>query len=537
MVEIRPEIQPKKRERFSLDLGKEANGNSRFKHVGLGLLAIAVFLAGVGLLFHEEILDLFPQAPMHSVSPGLLTAITTVAADSLDPTNNTAATKSRLINIYEGLVGLDENLKIIPRLATSWGNKDPLTWEFHIRRNVTFHNSKPLASQDIVFSFERAKTYPASQLKGILANIDAVLAYSDNRVHIKTKTPDPTLINKILNIFIVPDDPTNDINVYKTITQPVGTGPYKFVSWQQGQELQMESYNNYWGEKPSMSRATIKVVSDKEMQLQLLTEGEVDLISDISSELVSNWHFPEYKIITKPSSGLYFLMFNKNNLPEFKFKFAIVQAINRARLVSLSGNLAHPANSFLLPYTFGYSPELRPIEYNPFSAKTLIAQLDKEGAELTLDLESSQSNMILGKAIKQDLELAGLNLKLNYLNGQELTEKIRGGGSSFYFLGWQFESVDGADFLTDFFHTHTEELGQYSHHNNPYIDAMLDKARSSFQEKERKESLREVLTIIRNDLIGIPLFTTHGAYAVKNGLNWTPRIDSHMYLATAKPTT
>ncbi|OGC81282.1 MAG: hypothetical protein A2788_02400 [Candidatus Abawacabacteria bacterium RIFCSPHIGHO2_01_FULL_46_8] len=526
---------PKQQEAISLSQEAQASGqHSRRKKVLLGLCGL-VFIVGIGLLFYEDISKLTQPQPLRPVSHRPLIAVTAIPVMSLDPTNHTAATKNGLINIFEGLIGLDENLKIIPQLATSWGNITPLIWEFKLRPNVSFHNGQPLTPQDIVFSFERAQRYQDSRLKSLLANIESVTAINTKLVQIKTKAADPVLINKILNVFIVPADSVANIETDPLTAKLVGTGPYEFVAWEPSKELRLKANANYWGEVPFLQEIVLISVPNEGDRNQLLSDGAIDLASDISAATFSTWPFPDYKLLTKPSSNLFFLMFNQEKIVDAQLRQAIMQALDKEQLVALAGELAHSANSFLTPYIFGFKPDIAPIEYNHEAAKRLIREIEAGGKEIPIDLELSGPNRILGQAVEKDLAAVGLKPKLNYLPANELVQKIQIGQTALYFLGWQFDSIDGADFLSDFFHSKAGGLGQYANYQNKEVDAALQKARTSFQEKERQQSLQTVLSIIRADLIGLPLFNTSSVYAIRPDLTWSPRIDGLLYFATLKP--
>ena len=172
-------------------------------------------------------------------------------AKSLDPhATNDAPSSKVTVQIYDRLVEQDENMNIIPSLAESWEQPDDVTTVFHLRKGVKFHNGEPLTAADVKFSLDRMKSSP--QVSHIIGTVDKVEVVDENTVKVITKQPFGALLSHLCH-------PTTAILNEKAVKasgdsygqHPVGTGPYKFVSWASGDRIVLEANPDYFlGETP-----------------------------------------------------------------------------------------------------------------------------------------------------------------------------------------------------------------------------------------------------------------------------------------------
>ena len=150
-------------------------------------------------------------------------------------------------HVFDALVNVDADVKLIPGLAISWRAVDPTTWEFKLRRNVKFHDGSPFTAEDVMFSIERAATVPNGQYASFVQAITGKTIVDPYTVRFKTAKPYAMLPPDLNSVFIVSKKAatgasTEDFNAGKAM---VGTGPFKFAEWKRGAELVLTRNDAY----------------------------------------------------------------------------------------------------------------------------------------------------------------------------------------------------------------------------------------------------------------------------------------------------
>ena len=205
---------------------------------------------------------------------------TLVIAQTADPNqmhpNRYGSTAGRNVvtNMYETLVQFDLNTyEIRPLLATHWNvSEDGLTHEFHIRPDVVFHDGSDLDAVDVVRSIERAQEPGAGRTASLLTRVAEVVATGDLTVEVRLSEPDRILHSTLIDVYI---SPAEDIDLNAT---PIGTGPYRFVSWEKNQKVVIERNPDYWGEA-YLDRIEYVTVPDESVQSLQLRSGEVHMLA------------------------------------------------------------------------------------------------------------------------------------------------------------------------------------------------------------------------------------------------------------------
>ena len=202
-------------------------------------------------------------------------------AKSLDPHASNDNPSSRIrIQIYDRLMDLDDNGVPQPMLAESWERPDDKTIIFHLRKGVKFHNGEEMKASDVKFSLERALASP--EVSHILAGINGVEVLDDYTVKVTTEKPMAAILNNLAHttIAILNEKATKEAGD-KFGQNPIGTGPYKFVSWQSGDRVTLEAFPDYWqGEAPVKNVVFRNIVEETNRTIGLET-GELDIIYDI----------------------------------------------------------------------------------------------------------------------------------------------------------------------------------------------------------------------------------------------------------------
>jgi len=162
---------------------------------------------------------------------------------------------------------------IRPCLAERWDNPDLVTWVFHLRPGVRFHDGSSLDAGDVVASFERLLASRDLEMAGYVWNIAGVRALDAATVEVKTKSPMSILLNKLRFVLVVPSGAVGAL-----ATSPSGTGPYRFVSWKKGEEIRLARNDSYWGARPPLETAVYRLARSPQIAYADLVEGRSQLV-------------------------------------------------------------------------------------------------------------------------------------------------------------------------------------------------------------------------------------------------------------------
>ncbi len=211
---------------------------------------------------------------------GILRLAVGADIDNFDPGWNQLIQYATTIRntVFDSLVGLDENMNIVPKLAESWEQLDETTWVFHLRRDVTFHNGDPFTAADVLHTFDRTLEQGmifASKIEPI-ANAEAL---DDFTLRLNLESPVATLLDDLVLVAITPRGVSDE----ELKQRPLGTGPFRFVSWTPNEETVLERNPDYWEENaPALDGISIRVLPDPATRIANLLAGEVDAIYDVS---------------------------------------------------------------------------------------------------------------------------------------------------------------------------------------------------------------------------------------------------------------
>src|SRR3712207_4654987 len=269
------------------------------------------------------------------------TALTAVSAEArtlrwarvgdsltLDPhAQNEGATHTLAHHIYEPLAMRDQKGNLVPGLATSWRTlpNDPTVWEFKLRQNVKFHNGAPFTADDVVFSLNRAMQ-PTSEMKGLLTSVDSVSKVDDATVHVKTKGPNPLLVNNLTNTFIMDKEWAEANNATKTqdfknkeenyaVRNANGTGAFQLVSREPDVKTVMKRNDAYWGKGADVpleiSEIIYTPIKSDATRVAALLSGEVDFVQDVPVQDIERLkNTPNLRVTEGPENRTIFFGLN-----------------------------------------------------------------------------------------------------------------------------------------------------------------------------------------------------------------------------------
>ncbi len=467
-------------------------------------------------------------------------------AERLDPLQFDPLTRNVLNDVYEGIVKTDRNLEIQSGLAVSWGLLDPQTWEFRLRPNVQFHDGQKLLVTDVVASLDKARFSKNSTLASLLSTISTVSASGDDRLLITTSVPDPLLLSKLATVFIEPEKPLGTL-------EWVGTGPYKITNFQPGIAVTLERNSDYWGIVPVYKKVVLQAIPDRQERIRALETGDIDLLSGLpptaacilkpqyqKNENCIGFNTEGITVQAIPSLEVNFLMFNfKNTLfQDRSLRQAMTHLFDSSVFVDLAYGYAHPVGQFVSSGVFGFNPDIKNMPYDLEAAQDLAdAVLENTFERVEVNFYYPETLEAIGQYVKTQLSLIGLDTVLHPLSDFDLQAAILGGDADFYYLGWRSELGDALDFLEAIAHSPADGYGTFNgnHYYNPNVDLLIEKSKQNLNPLERLLDLQRVMEIlVKDDVVGVPLFESETLFAYRNSVHFNPRIDGYIYAADVR---
>jgi peptide/nickel transport system substrate-binding protein len=447
-------------------------------------------------------------------------------AMSLEPTAFDPAVRQRLVNIYEPLVRPDRDLNMQPALALSWGMLDDLTWEFILRPNVRFHDGSDFGVEDIVASFDRALQFDGSSVKDNLSNLERYEMIG-NRFIVKTKVPDPLLLQKISTVLIVPSELAAENQFV-----PIGTGPYRFVAWKPGESMVLQGFVGHWGRNTPFRRVELVTVVNKAERVNKFLQGEADFLAFVPFDALS-YLKGDITVKSIPSLEVQFLLFNFDSpfLNDVENRRIVSMALDQNALADRLGAFAKPVSQFVSNGVFGYNPDIDPYEFDTQKAKSLAAKTGLSGKTLQFHLPLGLD--VLGEHVRQQLNDVGVNVIVSYLEPADFMESLQTGKADIYFLAVKSDLGDAMSFLEVIAHSNGEfNVGNY---DGKRVDDLIDSSLRELDLETRLAKLQEAMKIVViDDVMGLPLFEYDQIYAYHEGLEFEPRIDGLVYFNEIK---
>ncbi|RKD21627.1 peptide/nickel transport system substrate-binding protein [Caminicella sporogenes DSM 14501] len=476
--------------------------NKKFLMILSAVMIFAVALTGCGQKAANE----------GKVEKDTLVVAQGADAKSLDPHATNDQPSSRVMKqIYDTLVKATVDMELVPGLAESWKQLDETTWQFNIRKGVKFHNGEELKASDVKFTLERM--LKSQKVAHIVEAIDSVEVKDDYTVIIKTKEPfGPLLAHlshtaaSILNEKAVKEAGDN----YGQ--HPIGTGPYKFVSWEAGDRITLERFDDYYQGPAKIKNVVFRNITEGTNRTIGLETGEVDIAYDIEpidKDRVANHE--KLQLIEGPSLSYAYIGMNMKKAPfdNPKVRKAINYAINVDDIITAVLNGAgQKANSPIGPRVFGYNGEIKPYDYNPELAKKLLKEAGYEnGFDTTIWTNDNPIRMQIAQIVQAQLKEVGINVTIEPLEWGSYLERTAKGEHDMFILGWTTVTADADYGLYALYHSSQHGgAGNRTFYTNEEVDKLLEKGRTSIDPKVREEAYKKAQEIIVNDAPDVMLY-------------------------------
>jgi len=415
-------------------------------------------------------------------------------------------------NVFEGLVRFRKNsTSVEPCLATAWSvQNNGRRWQFTLRRGVEFHDGTPFNAQSVLYSFqsrlEKQQTL-YKRLSFLFSFITSIRSSSPYSVEITLDRPYAPFLVALADsaAFIVPPSARSS-----AVFQPIGTGPFRFLSWAKGKSLILTRNPGHWGGAKTVERIIFKVMPDSNGRLLQIKNGSADMV-----RIQSGKEFEELSsrgdiaILKNPSIDIHYLGFNTRKKPfdRKEVRAAFLHIINKENMVKqIFQNLAEPAYSSLpLPLQPGGAAQQQN-SFDPEVARTLLKQAGlANGFTCTLYFLDGQEGVqeiadllaILARKIKVTIK----KIKLPY---SELVKVADRGEHDMLIMGWS-TSPDPDFFLYPLFTFSPGNRNRF-YYENPELTRLLDEGKTTLDVQKRNLIYRQAVAILKKDVPWIPLF-------------------------------
>lgn len=412
--------------------------------------------------------------------------------------------------IYDPLFETAQDMSSTPVLVTKYEMPDDMTYIFHLRSDVKFHDGKPLTGEDVKFTYDYIRDgnngHPYRTYFDLIDKIEVVEPYI---VKFVMKEPYGALLAN-LNLCIAPKHVAEkDVNILDA--QPMGSGPYKFVEWKPQEHIKLTKNDGYWQQGlPKIKDVTLKPITETTTRVVALETGTVDIADNVPAAMIKP--LQDKGLVVKPTqaNGYNLFAFNHSKKPfdDVRVREAMALALNRPEIVEFVwyGNNAL-LNGPILPDSWAYEPAVRNHRQDIERAKKLLADAGyPNGFEFTLSFETDDNVKKFVEIAQQQWARIGVKGKLSAKEWGAFFDDVRSG--KYEVCAWQSLDQKDPDIpLYRMFHSRNLAPNGYNWHyyNNPKLDEVLDQARTTTNVAKRTELYKEAQRILTEDFVSIYL--------------------------------
>lgn len=464
-----------------------------------------------------------------------------VDVSTLDPhaINIRYPDRSVIIGIFDVLVWQDDLGQPVPELAESWQQIDDLTWEFKLREGVTFHNGEPFNAEAVKYSFERMQEPEFAAFNQIhkQTTLKEVKVIDDYTVQLITEEPTINMLYWLAESYIVPPQYYSEQEAEFLATNPVGSGPFKFVDWVRDDRVMLESNEDYYLGAPEIKALAWRVVPEASSRLNELQAGTVDVVAGLTPDQAEQANTDISKLVTVEGLRKMHLGIEVENGPEALQDARVRQALNYAVDVdtiveTLLGGSTSRLESFVNPPN--NNPDLEPYTYDPDKARELLAEAGyPDGFSVVLqgptDRWGKDQDIVL--AIASYLEAIGLDVETEIMEWGTYRENLNNlSFKGLYYMGWAalINPTVEEVILT------CGHLDNPSHYCNPAYDELVLAAAKTLDDEARMELIMEAQEIAWEDAPWVFLWRLPQFYGMSNRIEYTPRPDGYLDLVNAE---
>lgn len=451
--------------------------------------------------------------------------------ESLNPMVIWSVQAYELMNLnYNYLMSWDEDLNVVPELATGWDVDDSgMFWTFYLVENATWHDGEPFTAEDVKFTFEYIRDNELGYFYDYVAAMEEIEVVDEYTVTIKTDEPIAWMPQILVPIFpqhiwseIDPADAEGEF----TNETPIGTGPFQVIDHRKGEYTRLAVNENYFKGRPALDEVIIIIYANTDMMVEALKQGELDVIADVPGaqfKALQDANEPDIVTLDADSPSFTELSFNvwededslgNPILLDREVRIAIEYAIDRQEIIDVALMGFGEVGSTLVPPLFEFwhldlgsdfraYNQQRSVEILEAAGYTLGAdgvRVSPDGEPLAFTLlirTESPDNQKMASMIKDMLAEVGIEITVSVIDEGTLTDRIYDGDFDMFIWGW-FVDVDPSSILKI---ATTDEIMSWSDcfYSNPAYDELHLIQQRTLDKDERQALIHEMQRIFYND--------------------------------------
>ena len=420
---------------------------------------------------------------------------------SLDPHVDTdAGTRDVVFNLYEGLVKPTSDGGFIQAVASDYTiSDDAKTYTFTLRDGITFHDGTPVTIEDVKYSIDRYAEIQGES-SAFSSLVDSVEVQDDKTLVVNLKESYSEFL-PMMTIAIIPqsnEDPAGN---------PIGTGPFKYVSYTPGQNLELEKYDGYWQEGvPSLDSVEFKFIADVDTAFVELQAGTIDILKYLTSAQAETLG-DDYNIVQGSMNLVHAMYLNSayEPLSKTEVRQALCYAVDRDAINNfIFGGKSHIIGSHMIPaMSKYYEPEAETVySYDPEKAKELLADAGyADGFDLEITVPSSYSQHVdSAQIIADELSQVGINVTLNQVEWSTwLQDVYKGGNFQATVIGFD-GTLAPSDWLKKYV---TDDAKNFMHYSNTEYDDVFNTAYTTVDDDVKVENYKKAQMILAEDAAAV----------------------------------
>ena len=425
--------------------------------------------------------------------------------DSLDPYQMTAAgTREVMFNVFEGLVKPDSSGNYVNAVASDVSiSEDGLTYTFTLRDGVVFHNGETCTTEDVLYSFETcaATSWTSAVVEALSAVTD--LRAEGNQVIVTLNAPNPDFLSYVSSVSIVP------AGYDQQATQPVGTGPFKFVSRSVQENIILERHEDYYGTPAYLDRVTYRIYEDSNALFTALNSGALDLVAHLTSDQVSNLT-NGYEVLEGTMNLVQALYLNHAVEPfnDVRVRQALCYAVDVDAMLALTadGHGTKVGSSMYPAFTKYFDASLADAyPHDVEKAKALLAEAGyPDGFSFTITVPSNyQPHVDTAEVLVEQLSQVGITAQIDLVDWNTWLEDVYGNRNfETTVVGFDSSILNASGMLARWVTGSDQNMINYS---DPDYDAAYAAAQATVDDAEQTAYYKECLQILSDTAANVYL--------------------------------
>ena len=475
--------------------------------------------------------------PAYAAPAGKLMVALGADVLTLDPSvNSSAVGLNAFKNVYDQLTDITIDGSVAPQLATAWtASADARTWTFTLRTDARFHDDSPVTIDDVVWSFTKILADQTSPVRSYLSTVVAVDKVADDKIRFTLNAPFAPFPRQVSLISIIPRAAYERLGAARFSVAPIGSGPFKVVTWVKDDRLELAANASYWGGGPHVASVIFRPVPSESARVAGLQSGELDIVPLLPPASVPRLQSTAGLQVSKVRNNrVVYLGFDTTNplLANVKLRQAVDMAIDRTAITQkLLQGLGTPEGQLVASMTFGYDPSVKPTQYDPGRARQLLKESAYTGAKLPFQYPNNRFVLAteVAEAIAGYMQAIGLNVDLQGMEYSAFfplwaANKLR----SIHMFAFGPSIMDAELPLETLYEAHA-----HGYWPDADVDRLVKEQRATSNSAKRQELISQIWRASQQAVPYVVLYGEIQAYGIRAGIDWSPRPDERLLFKDA----